>query len=192
MSISKIGDFEIVMTFYKKTKICILGTFLTLFISVSCYADRNDKPGVVKRRYIHSCPTGTEQIGDGPPKSSIIFCRQINSKGFSLEGEYVTFFPNGNKKTEGTYTQGKKNGTWKVYSKSGDILETREFKEGLVKKKEFTYAKKYIPQAQTPTNINSQRKFSQDKDVLNALRVTKTKNKIASNKTKYVYGISAR
>ena len=180
------------MTLRRISNIRLVGIFLMLFVSINCYADRDDKPGVVKRRYVHVCPAGTEQVGDGPPKSSIIFCRQINSKGYSIEGEYVTFFPNGNKKTEGTYIQGKKNGTWNVYSKSGDILETREFKEGLVKKKEFKYAKKYIPQAQNPENINSQRKFSQDKDVLNALRVTKTKNKIASNNKRYVYGISAR
>ena len=163
------------------------GALLPIF-ATSAVAEKNDRPGIVKRQYVHACPPGTEQIGDGPPKSSVVFCRQILNNGFKLEGDYTTFYQNGNKKSEGSYVNGRKNGTWKVYSKTGEVVDSKEFIQGNAKRKELTQFKREKAEQQ---QAQKPRLFYQDKEVLNQFRITNAK-RIASQKPtkRYVYGIS--
>lgn len=118
-----------------------LGRFLTIVATINClflsnaWCDRDKTPGVIKRRYVHVCPAGTERIGDKPPKSKLIFCKQVLDNGARLEGLYTQFYQTGNKKTEGEYVSGKKHGIWYEYHRSGEIAATKEFVDGKVVEK---------------------------------------------------------
>lgn len=118
-----------------------LGRLLTIIAIINClfssyaWCDRDKTPGVIKRRYVHVCPAGTERIGDKPPKSKLIFCKQVLDDGARLEGLYTQFYGTGNKKTEGEYVSGKKHGTWYEYHRTGEVAETKEFVDGKVVEK---------------------------------------------------------
>lgn len=106
--------------------------------SREAFCERDKSPGILKRRYVHACPAGTERVGDKPPKSKIIFCKQILDSSARLEGPYTSFYETGNKKLEGEYASGKKNGTWINYHRNGALAEKREFIDGkLVEKTSY-------------------------------------------------------
>ncbi len=93
-------------------------------------AEKQEKPGILQRQYHHVCPKGTERVGEGPPATSVVFCKQTLHKGSRLEGEYAKFYRNGNKQFQGTYEQGKKHGTWVSYYRTGEIREIRKYQDG--------------------------------------------------------------
>jgi hypothetical protein len=112
-----------------------------LYFSIMCifalghpaYADEHNKPGVIsKKKYIHVCPQGTERVGEGPPGSSIVFCKQELYNGSRLEGEYAKFYRNGNKQFQGSFEKGKKHGTWISYYRTGEVREVKKYMDGEV------------------------------------------------------------
>ncbi len=120
---------------YKKYLFILHTAFFSLSnINLSHAVEPPKQPGLVKKKYIHSCPAGTEKIGDAPPKSTVIFCRQELSDGQRLQGDFTAFYRNGNKKREGEYNSGKKEGSWRDYYRTGEIAAEREYSEGKIKK----------------------------------------------------------
>lgn len=162
----------------------IVVCLLVLFISSECFSDSDTKPGAARRRYSGICPPGTEQVGDGPPKSSLIFCRQSLKAGYRLQGDYISFYRNGNKKTEGNYSLGKKNGTWTNYKSSGEVVGTNEYKEGKLVRKPIQRNLK------TP-NQSQYRKYPDDNEVLAKFNETKVQ-RTNTKSNRLVYGIGGR
>jgi hypothetical protein len=95
-------------------------------------SDDKDKPGILNREYRHSCPKGTERVGEGPPGTSVVFCKQHLYNGSRMEGEYAKFYRNGNKQFQGNYEQGKKHGTWTSYYRTGEVREVKKYQDGQV------------------------------------------------------------
>lgn len=162
---------------------------LFLFATTPCLSEKNERPGVVKRRYVHTCPVGTEQVGDGPKKSSIVFCRKHLPNGYRLEGDFVTFYKNGNKKAEGEYFLGKKNGVWQNYKHNGEVVSSVEYKDGKIKKKEQD--KNHARHRNEP-QITSNRPFPEDGEAFTKLYETKSRNKGRASNQKIIYGISPK
>ena len=48
-------------------------------------------------------------------------------KNGELNGDYVSFYPNGKKKIEGKFRKGKQQGLWRYYSAENKILERKRF-----------------------------------------------------------------
>jgi hypothetical protein len=171
----------------------ILSTGLILFFSGYCFAEKEiPKPGLIKRRYNHSCPAGTEQVGDGPARSSIVFCRKPLVQGYHLEGDFVSFYRNGNKKIEGGYYKGKKDGLWRNFKKNGELATEAIYKNGRVVKKQGEEKKKVRIERQFVSSAN--RPFPNDRDVYNKLSETKPGRlaKGKASKTNLLYGISSK
>jgi hypothetical protein len=101
-----------------------------LTLSSPSFAESNERPGLLKNEYRHVCPKGTERVGEGPPSTSVVFCKQLLYNGSRMEGEYAKFYQNGNKQFQGTYEQGKKHGTWVSYYRTGEIREVKKFQDG--------------------------------------------------------------
>jgi len=114
------------------TKSRWFGLFLFIFISSGLVQADEDKPppGVVGKRYKHVCPEGTERVGEGPPGTTMVFCRQDLGDTSRLEGDYTAFYLNGNKRVQGEYVTGKRHGTWVQYYRTGEVQAIREFQEG--------------------------------------------------------------
>jgi len=45
-------------------------------------------------------------------------------------GKYVTYYENGQKKQEGNYKEGKKDGLWTSWDKNGNIIKTATYSNG--------------------------------------------------------------
>ena len=52
----------------------------------------------------------------------------INLKNGTLDGQYNEYYSNGNMFTSGKYNNGKKEGLWKIYTESGLLWKSYEFK----------------------------------------------------------------
>lgn len=61
------------------------------------------------------------------------FCSQ-NPSYYIKGGQYLEFYENGNKKTEGNYSDNTKDGEWKLWAESGQFLKTEIYKKGKLKK----------------------------------------------------------
>jgi hypothetical protein len=72
------------------------------------------------------CPEGTKQFGT-PTDGT--FCRKVLSADGNnvAHGPYVSYHPNGQKRAEGQYFEGFRNGTWKFYDASGKQTGSTEF-----------------------------------------------------------------
>lgn len=169
-------------------KILFIAAVLCVFSTTLCFADPRGRPGVVKKKYKHACPAGTEQVGDGPPKSSVVFCRAMLQNGYRLEGEYVSFYRNGNIKMQGEYVGGKRDGKWNNYRKNGQLVTTSEYRNGNKIRKPV---EKHIPQSiSSGSNKNAPKKmFSEDKEVQQKLFETR-KRSYSNTRKNLVYGIS--
>ncbi len=161
-------------------------TVLCVFASTTlCFAGPRGRPGILKKKYKHVCPAGTEQVGDGPPKSSVVFCRAVLNSGYRLEGEYVTFYRNGNIKMQGEYVGGKRDGIWYNYRNNGQLMTKTEYRRGNKVRK--PPEKK---EARTTTNNKNAPKkmFYEDKEVQQKLFETR-KRSYSNGRKNIVYGI---
>ena len=52
---------------------------------------------------------------------------KVELKNGELNGDYVSFYPNGKKKIEGKFRKGKQQGLWRYYSAENKILERKRF-----------------------------------------------------------------
>lgn len=160
---------------------------LVLFHQDFALAESKTPPGILKRRYIHRCPAGTEQVGGGPPVSTMVFCREILPNGYRLDGDFTSFHKNGNKKMEGSYLQGKKNGEWKTFKNSGELLSTVTYNHGQITKRDNTLKlKKAAPR------IIEKKDFHEDKEVFQKFNQTRIKDNNNNKKKKIVYGIGLK
>ncbi len=113
-----------------------LGTHVSVQ-SAEAEINRKAPPEVKKRvrKYIHPCPAGTEQFGEGPPKGGKVFCRQPIIGGYQKMGNETSWFANGEKRYEGEYTRDKKHGVWKTYHRNGRLKAVEEYYDGKRTKK---------------------------------------------------------
>lgn len=52
---------------------------------------------------------------------------KVELKNGELNGDYVSYYPNGKKKIEGKFRKGKQQGLWRYYSSENKILERKRF-----------------------------------------------------------------
>ncbi|MAJ32829.1 MAG: hypothetical protein CMC18_09350 [Flavobacteriaceae bacterium] len=52
---------------------------------------------------------------------------KVELKNGELNGDYVSYYPNGKKKMEGKFRKGKQQGLWRYYSSENKILERKRF-----------------------------------------------------------------
>jgi hypothetical protein len=104
---------------------------------VQAEINRAEPPKETKRvkKYIHPCPAGTEQFGEGPPKGGKVFCRQPIIGGYRKQGNESSWFPNGEKRYEGEYVRDQKHGVWKTYHRNGNVKAVEEYYGGKRTKK---------------------------------------------------------
>jgi hypothetical protein len=92
-----------------------------------------------KKKYIHPCPGGTEQVGKPPQEGGTqVFCRQPVMGGYIKHGPSITWHENGQKHFEGEYYADKKHGKWITYDRNGRRKAQEEWFDGkLVKKADY-------------------------------------------------------
>mgnify|MGYP002648151790 CR=1 FL=1 len=76
-----------------------------------------------------NCPTSTHQFGN--PQEGIS-CRKpdpTNGRGIA-HGPYASFYPNGQKSSEGQFVDGFRSGSWTFYSDDGQVRSRIEFQGG--------------------------------------------------------------
>jgi antitoxin component YwqK of YwqJK toxin-antitoxin module len=73
-----------------------------------------------------NCPSGTQQFGN--PDDGL-YCRKTVSKdGYNMpHGPYASYFPNGQKRSEGQYFEGFRSGAWTFYDESGKQTGRTDF-----------------------------------------------------------------
>lgn len=49
-----------------------------------------------------------------------------------LHGQYLSYYPDGSKKVKGNFRYNQRTGTWKLWDKSGKLIETRQYQNNLV------------------------------------------------------------
>ncbi len=134
---------------------------------------KSKRPGVIKKKYKHACPGGTERVGEGPPKNTIVFCRQILPDGSRLEGDYTAFYRNGNKKAEGEYISGKKEGTWVSYYRGGQLSAKKSYIDGKLVEK-VGYSKRGEVIKSNKSKANTESKQSAENAYYKSLRYKKS------------------
>jgi len=73
-----------------------------------------------------NCPSGTKQFGNADDG---IYCRKtVSQDGHNMpHGPYVSYYPNGQKRSEGQYFEGFRSGTWSFYDETGKQTGRTEF-----------------------------------------------------------------
>lgn len=76
--------------------------------------------------YKLNCPAGTKQFGTADDG---LFCRKVDATdGMHIpHGPYVSYYPNGQKRSEGQYVEGFRSGLWTFYSEAGQVTGRTEF-----------------------------------------------------------------
>jgi hypothetical protein len=75
------------------------------------------------------CPSGTKPFGN--PDDGIYCRKTVSVDGYNVpHGPYVSYFPNGQKRSEGQYLEGFRSGTWVFYDESGKETGRTEFSKG--------------------------------------------------------------
>ena len=99
------------------------------------YAEKNRKAKVeestkAKRKYVHPCAPGTEQVGSGPPDGLTAYCRQPVVGGYRKQGIETDWYSNGQKRFEGEYVRDKKHGVWTTFHRNGEKKAVETFYNG--------------------------------------------------------------
>lgn len=179
-------SFTLGMGYMRNTMVLHIAILVSLGLGAEVSADSRAPSGILKRRYIHRCPPGTEQVGGGPPQSSMVFCREALPRGYRLQGDFTSFYKNGNKKIEGAYTEGKKTGEWKNFKNNGELLSTITYENGRIIKRDNTLKLK-----KAPPKIVEKKEYYEDKEVFQKFNQTRAKGQVKENKN-IVYGIGAK
>ncbi|MCI0526983.1 MAG: hypothetical protein L0Y56_05945 [Nitrospira sp.] len=75
------------------------------------------------------CPSGTEIVGS--QQSGEQWCQKQDKTGnFVKHGPYTAWYPNGLKRAEGVYNDGKMQGLWTLWHDNGQKLMVANFREG--------------------------------------------------------------
>jgi hypothetical protein len=100
---------------------------------------QGEDAAVKKKKYIHPCPVGTEQVGKPPQEGgTTVFCRQPVMGGYIKHGPSITWHENGQKHFEGEYYADKKHGKWITYDRSGRRKSVEQWFDGkLVKDADY-------------------------------------------------------
>lgn len=75
------------------------------------------------------CPAGTTQFGTAKDG---LFCRKpgVKDGAFTAHGPYAAYHANGQKSTEGQYSDGFRSGSWTFYNEAGQLSERIDFQGG--------------------------------------------------------------
>lgn len=85
-----------------------------------------------------NCPSGTKQFGN--PDDGITCRKTVSTEGYNVpHGPYVSYHPNGQKRSEGQYFEGFRSGTWTFYDESGKETGRTEFSGGTYHGKRVQY-----------------------------------------------------
>ena len=83
------------------------------------------------RKYMGSCPAGTEAFGEVPPDGNRMWCRKPERNGkYTQHGATFQWYPNGKMRAEGDYYLGKKHGKWIRYHRNGQKKSVEEWFNG--------------------------------------------------------------
>jgi antitoxin component YwqK of YwqJK toxin-antitoxin module len=83
--------------------------------------------GTLKKEGVEKTGSWIFYSQDGQKESETNFVNDIR------HGHAIYFWPNGHKKLEGEYINGKQNGLWTEYKEDGDTLSILEYKDGELK-----------------------------------------------------------
>jgi antitoxin component YwqK of YwqJK toxin-antitoxin module len=105
----------------KMMKTLVLGL---VFVTSPALAEGQATKGAVNQKL--SCPAGTKQFGTADDG---LFCRKADAKdGMHIpHGPYASYFPNGQKRSEGQYVDGFRSGSWTFYNEAGQVTGRTEF-----------------------------------------------------------------
>ncbi|QRK05169.1 hypothetical protein JQX13_33905 [Archangium violaceum] len=95
-----------------------------VFAAPTAFAEGQSAKGGTQ--YNLNCPVGTKQFGNADDG---LFCRKVEaSKGMHTpHGPYVSYYPNGQKRSEGQYVDGFRSGQWTFYNEAGQVSGRTEF-----------------------------------------------------------------
>lgn len=90
---------------------------------------RRDKPILTEqgRPYVHVCAAGTEQVG---VVGKQMWCRQPTNAGYRRQGGFIEWYANGKPRTAGDFQRDRKNGVWTRYYPNGKKREEIEYYNG--------------------------------------------------------------
>src|SRR3712207_2747018 len=86
-----------------------------------------EKSGTGQAQPKLACPAGTKQFGNADDG---IYCRRPEASGgvYTPHGPYVSYHPNGQKRSEGQYADGFRTGLWVFYDEAGQQTGQTQFK----------------------------------------------------------------
>jgi len=106
---------------------------------------QKSNPTMLTKRFVYYC------------SGNIMDEFMVDSYNFFPEGEYITYYENGNIKEKGNYEKGFKTGRWKYYSETGKLKKEEGWKKGkLEKTKEYDEQGKLI-KTLTPCHLPNKR-----------------------------------
>ncbi len=62
---------------------------------------------------------------------------RLNQQNGILNGSYMSFYDNGNRKVEGQFEQNKRSGEWKFYDEEGELIVKRNYESPLCVRQEL-------------------------------------------------------
>jgi len=100
---------------------------LTLGLSLTgAAAFAGDEAGNAGANVQLNCPSGTKQFGN--PNDGVYCRKPVSKDGYNLpHGPYVSYYPNGQKRSVGQYFEGFRSGTWTFYDEAGKQTGRTEF-----------------------------------------------------------------
>jgi hypothetical protein len=78
-----------------------------------------------------SCPSGTQLMGEMPPKGDEVWCQKTVNGEAVKEGPIVLYRESGLKMMEGNYKNGKQDGEWTLYYETGGKKSVDHYKNGV-------------------------------------------------------------
>ncbi len=106
------------------------------YIKGDGFKQGEDATSKKKKKYIHPCAAGTEQVGRHPTEGgTVVLCRQPVQGGYRKQGLATSWYSNGSKHSEGEYFQDKKHGRWAIYDRTGKKKAVEEWQNGKLTKK---------------------------------------------------------
>ena len=95
---------------------------------------KNQKPDQLEspKNNIITCPPGTKFAGAAPPAGSAVWCEKGGGLFLSAikNGPYINWYPNGNKKQQGAFSNGKFDGSISSWAEDGTLIEQRTYRKG--------------------------------------------------------------
>ena len=147
-----------------------LSAFVVVHLGAfSASATDGDRPKRVKpvltdngRPYVHACASGTEPVG---VVGKQMWCRQPIVGGFRRQGGFIEWYANGKPRSAGDFQRDRKHGIWTRYYPNGKKREEIEYYNG----KEIRKTK-YDRRGKKLDNTAAQEKQAKEKEMRQKLR----------------------